>query len=135
MGDFHQTRMGQQFFEGTMPRLVKAVEKLAEQVEMQNQAGTVLPKSGWEYKASPETQASHKRRSEISPDERHVMMSVSSIQSQIMDSYVRMATNGGDANYIEQQEAFCRARLQELKKLHDEYPEIFIEKVVMNPSY
>jgi hypothetical protein len=30
MSEFFQTRMGQKFYEGTMPRLVKALERIAD---------------------------------------------------------------------------------------------------------
>jgi hypothetical protein len=33
MFDFHQTRMGQTFFESTMPRIAKALERIATKLE------------------------------------------------------------------------------------------------------
>lgn len=37
MSEFFKTRMGHQFFEGTLPRLVKAVERLAVATEKANE--------------------------------------------------------------------------------------------------
>lgn len=34
MAEFHETRMGQQFYDKTMPALVKAIERLAESLEL-----------------------------------------------------------------------------------------------------
>lgn len=36
MTDFHLTRMGQQFYQGTMPGLVKAIDRLAAAIEEHN---------------------------------------------------------------------------------------------------
>ena len=33
MGEFFMTRMGQQFFDGTMPRIAKALERIAKALE------------------------------------------------------------------------------------------------------
>lgn len=35
--EFHKTVMGNRFYEGTMPRLVKAMERLADQIERLNE--------------------------------------------------------------------------------------------------
>ena len=35
MAEFHETRMGQQFYDKTMPALVKAIERLAAALETQ----------------------------------------------------------------------------------------------------
>lgn len=37
MPEFFQTGMGQKFFEGTVPRIVKALERIADALEKQNE--------------------------------------------------------------------------------------------------
>jgi len=42
MSDFFQTPMGRRFYEGTMPRLVKALETIAEKLDVKKEEKFVL---------------------------------------------------------------------------------------------
>lgn len=45
--DFFQTRMGHEFFEGRMPQLIKALEKLAKKGEEEEVCVHTFTQSGW----------------------------------------------------------------------------------------
>jgi len=58
MIDFYKTVMGHAFYEGTMPRLVRAIEKVATIMErMEKRYGHECPVCGHRPKEEHETQA------------------------------------------------------------------------------